>query len=155
MQKSASGGPWLDSPAVTRHDVRVAVTITDLVERFYSELWNKWNDPAVEDTLDRAFAFRGSLGQETLGRDEWRRYRDLVRAGSADFHNEIVELVCDGQRAAARLRFTGTHTGVLLGLPATQRRFEYAGAAFFTADSRSLTSAWVLGDLDGLRRRLS
>jgi len=89
-----------------------------------------------------------------LGRDEWRRYRDLVHAGSADFRNEIVELVCDGQRAA-RLRYTGTHTGVLLGLPATQRRFEYAGAAFFAADSRLLTSAWVLGDLDGLRRQLS
>jgi predicted ester cyclase len=78
--------------------------------------------------------------QETWGRDGWRRYRDLVRAGSADFCNEIVELVCDGQRAAARLRCTGTHTGVLLGMPATQRHFEYAGAAFFTADSRWLTS---------------
>jgi hypothetical protein len=28
-------------------------------------------------------------------------------------------------------------------------------AAFFTADFRSLTSAWVLGDLDGLRRQPS
>jgi predicted ester cyclase len=133
----------------------MAVPISTLVERFYSELWNKWNDPAIEDTLDPAFAFRGSLGQETSGRAEWRRYRDLVHAGSADFRNEVVELVCDGQRAAARLRYTGTHTGVLLGLPATQRRFEYVGAAFFTADSRLLTSAWVLGDLDGLRRQLS
>jgi predicted ester cyclase len=134
--------------------VRVAVSISDLVERFYGELWNKWNDLAVEDTLAPGFAFRGSLGQETVGRDGWRRYRDLVRAGSADFRNEIVELVRDGQRAAARLRYTGTHTGVLLGLPATQRRFEYAGAAFFTADSRLLTGAWVLGDLDRLGRQL-
>jgi hypothetical protein len=78
--------------------VRVAVSISNLVERFYGELWNKWNDPAVKDTLDPAFAFRGSLGHETLGRDEWRRYRDLVHAGSADFRNEIVELVCDGRR---------------------------------------------------------
>ena len=135
--------------------MRVAVSISNLVERFYGELWNKWNDPAVEDTLGPGFAFRGSLGQETLGRDGWRRYRDLVRAGSADFCNEIVELVRDGRRAAARLRYTGTHTGVLLGLPATHRRFEYAGAAFLAADSRFLTSAWVLGDLDGLRRQLS
>jgi predicted ester cyclase len=133
----------------------MAAAIGDLVERFYGELWNRWNDDAVDDTLGPGFAFRGSLGQETLGRDGWRRYRDLVRAGSADFCNEIVELVCDGQRAAARLRFTGTHTGVLLGVPATRRRFEYAGAAFFTPDSRWLTSAWVLGDLDGLRRQLS
>ena len=75
-------------------------------------------------------------------------------AGSADFRYEIIELVCDGQWAAARLRYTGIHTRVLLGLPAMQWRFEYAGAAFFAADYRFLTSAWVLGDLDGLRRQL-
>jgi predicted ester cyclase len=56
---------------------------------------------------------------------------------------------------AARLRYTGTHTGRLLGIPATGRRFEYAGAAFFVAARGRLTSAWVLGDLDGLRRQLA
>lgn len=132
----------------------MAVPIGGLVERFYSELWNRWNDAAVDGTLSPAFTFRGSLGLQTSGRQGWRRYRDLVRAGSADFHNEIVELVCEGERAAARLHYTGTHTGVLLGMPATQRRFEYSGAAFFTADQQWLTSAWVLGDLDGLRRQL-
>lgn len=144
----------LDWRGLSRHDVRVTVPIGSLIERFYGELWNHWNDAAVEDTLSPGFIFRGSLGQQTSGRDGWRRYRDQVRGGSADFRNEIVELVCEGQRAAARLRYTGTHTGVLLGLPATRRRFEYAGAAFFTADSEWLTTAWVLGDLDGLRGQL-
>jgi steroid delta-isomerase-like uncharacterized protein len=135
--------------------VAVSVSIGALIQKFYGELWNQWNDAAVQDTLSPRFTFRGSLGQETSGRQGWRRYRDLVRGGSADFHNDIVDLVCDDRRAAARLRFTGTHTGSLLGLPATQRRFEYAGAAFFTADEGWLTSAWVLGDLDALRRQLS
>ncbi len=128
--------------------------IARLIETFYNQLWNTWDDSAVDGTLDAAFTFRGSLGQETTGRDGWRRYRDSVRAGSADFHNEIVDLVCAGRRAAARLRYTGTHTGQLLALPATQRRFDYAGAAFFVAHGNRLASAWVLGDLDCLRRQL-
>ncbi len=132
----------------------MAIHVARLIEAFYGELWNKWNDSAVDATLDVAFSFRGSLGRETAGRDGWRGYRDSVRAGSADFRNEILDLVCEGQRAAARLRYTGTHTGPLLGLAPTHRRFEYAGAAFFTADQGLLTSAWVLGDLDGLRRQL-
>ncbi len=133
----------------------MARPIAQLIEIFYGELWNKWNDSAVDGTLDPAFTFRGSLGQETVGRAEWRRYRDMIRAGSADFHNEILDMVGEGQRAAARLRYTGTHTGTLLGLPATRRSFEYAGAAFFAADNQRLVSAWVLGDVDGLRRQLS
>ncbi len=125
-----------------------------LIETFYNELWNRWNDSAVDEVLHAAFDFRGSLGQQTAGRDEWRAYRDSVRAGSADFHNEVVDLVCEGRRAAARLRYTGTHTGPLLGLQATRCRFEYAGAAFFVADGQRLVSTWVLGDLEGLRRQL-
>ncbi|MGI8519895.1 MAG: ester cyclase [Actinomycetota bacterium] len=136
-------------------NLRMPLLIATLIETFYEELWNRWNDAAVDDTLDAAFDFRGSLGQQTTGRDEWRSYRNTIRAGSADFHNEVVSLVCEGRRAAARLRYSGTHTGPLLDLQATQRRFEYAGAAFFVADGRRLVSAWVLGDLDGLRRQLA
>jgi predicted ester cyclase len=125
-----------------------------LVETFYADLWNRWDDAAVDDVLNESFAFRGSLGQETVGRDGGRGYRDQVRAGSADFHNELLTLVCQGPKAAARLRYTGTHTGPLLGLPATGRSFSYEGAAFFEAADDRLVSAWVLGDLDGLRRQL-
>ena len=129
-------------------------TINELVARFYDELWNRWDDTPVEQVLAEDFAFRGSLGIETSGRDEWRGYRDLIRQGSADFHNEVLDLVTDGDHAAARLSYSGHHTGVLAGIPATGRGFEYAGAAFFTCSVGMLTSAWVLGDLLGLRQQL-
>jgi steroid delta-isomerase-like uncharacterized protein len=127
----------------------------ELVERFYERLWNGWDDAAVERTLTDDFTFRGTLGTETVGRDGWRGYRDVIRRGAPDFRNEIVDLVVDGDRAAARMRYTGTHQGPLLGLAATGRAFGYDGAAFFRARSGLLAHAWVLGDLDGLRRSLT
>jgi predicted ester cyclase len=129
-------------------------TARDLVTRFYHRLWNEWDDAAVDEVLSAGFLFRGSLGDQTEGRDGWRRYRDKIRAGSRDFHNEIVDLVVNGDRAAARLRFTGTHSGPLLGIAPTGRRFSYAGAAFFTVDDGRLAEAWVLGDLVALRAQL-
>lgn len=126
-----------------------------MVREFYDKLWNRWDDAAVDVLLSEDFTFRGSLGTHTLGRDAWRSYRDGIRAGSGDFSNEIVTLVAHGDRAAARLRYTGTHTGQLAGLPPTGRRFTYAGAAFFEARAGQLISAWVLGDLTALREELS
>lgn len=126
-----------------------------LVPRFYERLWNAWDDSAVEGTLAAGFTFRGSLGQRTSGRDGWRAYRDLIRRGAPDFHNEVVDLVVSGDRAAARLRYSGTHRGPLLGVPPTGRRFTYSGAAFFTAAHGLLTDAWVLGDVEDLRRQLA
>jgi predicted ester cyclase len=128
--------------------------IVDLVERFYRDLWNRWDDSAVGEVLAPSFRFRGSLGQTVEGRDAWRGYRDMIRNGSCDFHNEIVDLVVSEQRAAARMEYTGTHTGPLLDLSPTGRRFTYAGAAFFTASANQLTDAWVLGDVTALRAQL-
>jgi steroid delta-isomerase-like uncharacterized protein len=126
----------------------------ELVRSFYDDLWNCWDDDLVDDVLASDFEFRGSLGTSTVGRGGWRRYRDTIRAGSADFHNHVVTVVAEHPCAAARLVYSGTHTGPLLGLPATGRRFEYAGAAFFTVDNGMLARAWVLGDLEGLRGQL-
>ncbi len=125
-----------------------------LVEQFYRVLWNEWNDNAVDGVLASDFSFRGSLGAETSGRDGWRGYRDSVRRGSPDFHNEIVELVCEGDNAAVRLVCTGHHAGILLGVEPTGRWFSYDVAAFFRCRDGALADGWALGDLDGLRRQL-
>jgi steroid delta-isomerase-like uncharacterized protein len=126
-----------------------------LVERFYALLWNAWDDAAVDDVLTDDFVFRGSLGAETTGRDGWRSYRDAVRRGAPDFRNDLVDLICEGDRAAARLLCSGQHQGLLLGLPGSGRRFRYDATAFFRCRDGRIAEAWVLGDVEGLRRQLT
>jgi steroid delta-isomerase-like uncharacterized protein len=126
-----------------------------LVERFYALLWNAWDNTAVDDVLTEDFIFRGSLGAETAGRDGWRGYRDAVRRGVPDFRNDLVDVICEGDRAAARLSCSGQHQGPLLGLPGSGRRFRYDVTAFFRCREGRIAEAWVLGDVEGLRRQLS
>ncbi|WP_295119570.1 ester cyclase [uncultured Leifsonia sp.] len=125
-----------------------------LVREFYDRLWNQWDDEHVESILSDDFHFRGSLGQTTSGRRAWREYRDRVRSAAPDFHNEILEMIASGDRAAVRLRYTGTHAGHLLGHPPTGRRFSYEGTAFFTRTDDRLVRGWVLGDRAGLDEQL-
>jgi steroid delta-isomerase-like uncharacterized protein len=126
-----------------------------LVRRFYADLWNRWDEAAVEDLLDEDFTFRGSLGDEVSGRDGFRGYRDKIRAAFPDFRNEIVDLIIEGERAAARLRYAGHQKGEILGAPASGAFVSYSGAAFFTARDGRLREVWVLGDVDHLRRQLA
>lgn len=126
-----------------------------LVATFYELLWNEWDDGAVDGLLAPDFRFRGPLGDETVGRDVWRRYRDAIRTAAPDFHNRIVDLVCEGHAAAVRLECTGHHRGLLLGIEPTGRAFSYPVAAFLNCRSGALVSCWALGDLDGLRRQLT
>jgi predicted ester cyclase len=126
-----------------------------LVRQFYEQLWNQWDDGAVDEVLAADFEFRGSLGDVTRGRDQWRGYRDKIRAAIPDFHNEIVELVVSGGRGAARLVYSGHHHGVLLDHRGHGAWIQYEGAAFFRSGSGRLAAAWVLGDVDALRRQLA
>ena len=157
LAERGQGPAALEPAAPPRHASKSqprGVTIRDLVQRFYTHAWNLWQDSAIADLLDERFVFRGSLGDEVSGRDGFRAYRDKIRAAFPDFHNEILNLVTEGDRAAARLRYTGHHRGEILGIPATGTLVTYHGAAFFTARDGRLAEAWVLGDMDSLRRQL-
>ena len=68
----------------------VVAVIAELVRSFYDDLWNRWDDALVPTVLSPTFEFRGSLGTVSIGRDGWLDYRQVVRSGSADFHNELV-----------------------------------------------------------------
>jgi len=126
-----------------------------IVRRFYDDMWNRWDRSLVEELLAEDLTFRGSLGVDVLGRAAFRDYMASVQAGFPDFSNRIVDLVVAADRAVARLEYSGTHLGTVLGLPATGRRVGYSGAAFFTVRRGRVVSVWVLGDLDGLRRQLA
>jgi len=131
---------------------------TDLhkfIFRYYEELWNSWRYDLISELLSDTIEFRGSLGITVTGRDGFRKYMDTVRGAFPDFHNTIIESICEGDRVAARLNYTGTHRGEILGVPATGRRIEYSGAAIFHVSCSQITSGWVIGDTTGLLNQLT
>lgn len=66
----------------------------------------------ASDLLTDAFVFRGSLGAELQGRDDFLAYVRAVRSALADYHCEIQECVTEGNRAFAQMRFSGRHIDV-------------------------------------------
>jgi steroid delta-isomerase-like uncharacterized protein len=127
----------------------------ELVGRFYADTWNTFDVAALDDLVTDDVRFRGSLGDDLVGRKALADYVRLIQAAFPDFHNEVVELVVDGDRAAARLRYVGTHHGEVMGVPGTGRRVAYDGAAFFSVEGNRIASVWVLGDRWALRQQLT
>jgi predicted ester cyclase len=126
-----------------------------LVHRWYAELWNRWQESVAAEICHPDVELRGSLGQTHRGPAGIVAYLRFVRAAFPDFHNEVEELVVEGERAFARLRYTATHRGPIFGFAPTGRRIEYAGAALFTTGAGRIRRVWVLGDVDGLKRQLA
>lgn len=125
-----------------------------MVRRFYDEIWNRPDLSAVPEILAPDVTFRGSLGARKVGHAEFADYVRDVTGALADYRCDIEDLVVEGDKAVARMTFSGVHRAPFLGVPATGRRVAWAGAAFFTFAGGQIGDLWVLGDLHGLRQQL-
>lgn len=128
--------------------------VRELVQIFYEKLWNEIDFGVVDEILHSDVTFRGSVGVGASGRQEVCDYVQMVTAALSGYRCEIEQLISDGDKAAARVRFSGLHVGEFLGYPPTGRHVEWIGAAFFVGDENSLRDIWVLGDLESLRSQL-
>ncbi len=118
----------------------------ELVLRYYRELWNRWDLGVAEEILSRDFRFRGSLGQVTRGVGPFLAYMGTVRRAFPDFFNAVEDVIERPRAVVARLTYTGTHSGLLFGIPPTQRRISYPGVAIFRTGGGRLTGAFVVAD---------
>jgi len=114
---------------------RMAVdTNRGLVETFFNVMWNTWSEETMRDILTADIDFRGSIGLQVNGHEEFLGYMQTIRDAFPDFHNHIEEIIATDDRAVARLTYSGTHRGPLFDRSATGRRIEYAGVAMFTME---------------------
>lgn len=125
-----------------------------LVDRFYHQMWDRFDKDVFGDILTEDFRFRGSLGQHATGYEEFGAYMDFVQRAFPDFTNHVENLLSDGDRAFARLTYRATHRGELFGIAPTGRTVEYAGAALFRFEGDRIAEVWVLGDVHGLLQQL-
>jgi predicted ester cyclase len=114
------------------------------VEDFYDRVWNRGHKAAIAELIHPDFTFRGSLGPTMTGHAAFSAYVDRVTEALADYRCTILDLVSEGDRAFARMRFEGIHRAPFMG----------AGAALFSLKSDKIADLWVLGDLQGLREQL-
>ena len=97
-------------------------------------------------TVDELFAPRAA-----------RRVKRLFaefRSAFPDWHEEIVELVAEGDTVAGRFRCSGTHLGEFLGNPPTGKRMEVEEVFFLRAEDEKFVDFWELEDSMGRMRQL-
>jgi len=100
-----------------------------LVEDFYERIWNDGNVDAAAELLTPEFSFRGSLGKEMRGREEFKMYVHSVREALADYRCEILSCVADGDQAFSKMRFAGRQVAPFSRLRAYGQNRALAGSS--------------------------
>jgi predicted ester cyclase len=97
-------------------------------------------------TVDELFAPRAA-----------RRVKRLFgefRVAFPDWHEEIVELVSEGDTVAGRFRCSGTHQGEFLGESPTGKRMDVEEVFFLRVEDGKFVDFWGLEDSLGRLRQL-
>ena len=99
----------------------------EVVRVFFKELWDKADKSLIPRVFHPDFTFRGSLGPELRGYDQFAGYVDSVTTALGQYTSDILEMVEEGNKVWGKLRYHGYHRGELLGHPPTGRHVWWYG----------------------------
>ncbi|CAB9502687.1 SnoaL-like polyketide cyclase [Seminavis robusta] len=148
-------------PAATVTDIPVgdpafakADVTRDLVKKFISDIWNRGELDLIPQVCSPKIRFNGNTGLDKIGHDGFARMVATIHGALSDYHCEIHSMVVENNKAFCRLRFSGKHTGDLLGYPPTGRVVSWMGATEFTCMNGRILKVWELGDMKTLEEQL-
>jgi predicted ester cyclase len=100
----------------------------------------------IEGTVEELFAPRAARLVKRLFMEFYTAF--------PDWHEEIVELVAEGNTVAGRFRCSGTHRGEFLGEPPTGKRMEVDEVFFLKVEDGKFVDFWGLEDSLNRMRQL-
>ena len=143
----------MDEPALDLSQVAFSRQ-KELVRVFYKEMWDHANTALVPHIFHPDFTFRGSLGPQLVGHQQFVGYVEFVTGALGQYTSDILALGEEGNRVFGKLRFHGYHHRELFGVQPTGRHVWWYGTPIFTFEGEVVRDLWVLGDIYGLIGRL-
>ncbi|MEO5740468.1 MAG: ester cyclase [Vicinamibacterales bacterium] len=126
----------------------------EIVRVFYKEMWDHANVSLVPQLFHPDFTFRGSLGPQLVGHQQFIGYVEFVTGALGQYTSDILALGEECNQVFGKLRFHGFHRRELFGIKPTGRHVWWYGTPIFTFEGERVRDLWVLGDIHGLTARL-
>jgi steroid delta-isomerase-like uncharacterized protein len=125
-----------------------------VIRRFSDEVWNRGNLAAMDDLFASDYVNHHPMPGQTPDRDGHRRVVEMVRAGMPDICEQIDDLVAEGDKVVYRWTVHATHTGEVLGIPATGRPVTFGGIEIYRVADGRIVERWGVFEQLALLRQL-
>ncbi len=120
-----------------------------LVERLH-EVWNTGDLEAVPDVYASDFVVHWprngdpSKASQSRGHDGAREAIRQTRVAFPDWHENVVDMIIDGDRVVTRYVSTGTHEGPYEGVAPTGASVEIDEISIFRIEGGKVAEQWCL-----------
>jgi steroid delta-isomerase-like uncharacterized protein len=114
--------------------------------RFVEEVINQGKYEVCDEIVEENFVELDPLPGQQQGREGLKDVIRMMRAGFPDIHWETVETIASGDKVVSRFKWTGTHRGDFLGIPATGRSVNVPGVVIDRLEGGKMADSRILMD---------
>ncbi|MGN0992272.1 MAG: ester cyclase [Candidatus Ventricola sp.] len=114
--------------------------MTEIVRQFFKEGYERRNYDAVMACLSEDYIDHSPAGAR--GSAQAAEILKIVASQLSDLSVELLDVFAGGDRVAARVRFEGVHTGVMMGIPATGKRISFEALEHFRIADGKIVESW-------------
>ena len=125
----------------------------DLVHRFYEEV-SAGNLSIVDELISEDFVEHEVFPGIPANKDGVKQFFGMLRSAFPDLRMEAQEVLADGELVSVRGRFTGTHQGDWMGMPATGRSIDVTAIDILRLGESKFTEHWGVMDAMTMMQQL-
>lgn len=131
-----------------------AVENKALMRRYYDEVWQQGNMAVAEVLVAPTFVDHMPLPGQAPGRAGHNQAVMLILGAFPDHQFSIEDLVAEEDRVVGRWTMRATHTGELMGIPATGRPVTMSGIDIARFADGQITEVWHIEDVLGMMQQI-
>ncbi len=127
-----------------------------IVRRYWEEAWNKGNLAVVDELVAADFDGHPQPSDPDFGRgpEGVKRLVGMYRAAFPDVQMTIEDMLAERDRVLVRWTGRGTHTGELMGIPATGKSATVTGMFLSRIADGKIVEGWGNFDALGMLQQL-
>jgi steroid delta-isomerase-like uncharacterized protein len=123
--------------------------------RVYEEVFSQGDLDLLDELLADDFVEHEELPPGIpQGKEAPRALMSMMRGAFPDFRVAVEEMLEDGDKVITRARFSGTHEGEFMGIPATGKRFDIAVIDIIEFRDGKGVAHWGVMDMAGMMQQL-
>jgi steroid delta-isomerase-like uncharacterized protein len=126
-----------------------------LMRRWFEEVWTNRNADAIDEMFaEDGIAHGLKEGEEMRGPAAFKEYHRRFCGAFPDIAVDVVDILAEGDKVAARCVVRGTHAGDHLGSPATNKPIEISGISIVRIRDGKIVEGWNTFDFMALYRQI-
>lgn len=124
------------------------------LDRFVEEVINQGKYEVCDEIVEENFVELDPLPGQQQGREGLKDVIRMLRTGFPDVHWVVEETIASGEKVVSRFKWTGTHQGEFLGIPASGRKVVVPGVVIDRLQNGKMADSRILMDTMGMMQQL-